>query len=223
MHVPKPGRRLKRHGRSLFIVTAVAGATALVAGQAAVVTAAPASAAPLALFGPMTPALAATLSQHVDQHVIVIMKGQLAQQRVGTKAAATRAGVIDTAQRPFMSELAQVHATHVKSYTLVNAFAATVSAGEEQRLSANSSVEEIIPDATIQGGNDIAAAPAKAISTSTTSATSSPSSPTPAVIPGACGRNGQVQLAKCCSISAAMNRVRDAYICRSPFTRCVWA
>ena len=32
MHVPKPGRRLKRHGRSLFIVTAVAGATALVAG-----------------------------------------------------------------------------------------------------------------------------------------------------------------------------------------------
>src|SRR3984885_8952655 len=195
MHVPKPGRRRKRHGRSLLTVPAVAGATALVAGRAAAVTAAPASVAPLALFGPMTPALAATLSQHVDKHVIVIMKGQLTQQRVGTKAAATRAGAIDTAQRPFMSELAQVHATHVKSYTLVNAFAATVSAGEEQRLSANSSVEEIIPDATIQGGNDIAAAPAKAISTSTTSATSSPSSPTPAVIPGACGRNGQVQLA----------------------------
>src|SRR5580698_1882030 len=103
MHVPKPGRRLKRHGRSLFIVTAVAGATALVAGQAAAVTAAPASAAPSALFGPMTPALAATLSQHVNQHVIVIMKGQLAQQRVGSKAAVTRAGAIGTAQRPFMS------------------------------------------------------------------------------------------------------------------------
>jgi hypothetical protein len=195
MHVPKPGGRLKRHGRSLFIVTAVAGATALVAGQAAVVTVTPASAAPLALFGPMTPTLAAALSQNVDQHVIVIMKGQLAQQRVGTKAAATRAGAIDTTQRPFMTELAQVHATHIKSYTLVNAFAATVSAGEEQRLSANSSVEEVIPDATIQGGNDIAAAPAKAISKSTTSAKSSSSSPTPAVIPGACGPNGQVQLA----------------------------
>ncbi len=33
-----------------------------------------------------------------------------------------------------MSELRQVHATHIKHYSLVNAFAATVSAGEEARL-----------------------------------------------------------------------------------------
>jgi hypothetical protein len=196
MHVPKSGRRLKRHGRSLFIATAVAGATALVAGQAAAVTVTPASGAPLALYGPMTPVLAAALSQHVDQHVIVIMKGQLAQQRVGTAAAATRAGAIHSAQRPFMTELAQVHATHVKSYTLVNAFAATVSAGEEERLSANSSVDEVIPDATIEGGNDVPSAPAKAISKSTKSAKSDSSTPTPNVIPGADATCDQADLAQ---------------------------
>ncbi len=195
MHAPKPGRRLKRSGRNLFIVTAVAGATALIAGQAAAVTVTPASVAPSALLRPMTPALAAALSVNVNQHVIVIMKGQPAQDRVGSPAAATRAGAIHGAQRPFMTELAQVHATNIKSYTLVNAFAATVSAGEEKRLSANSSVAEVIPDATIQGGNDIPSAPATAITKSTESTKSDASSPTPHVIPGACGRNGQVQLA----------------------------
>ncbi len=191
MHIPKSGRRLRRRGKNLSIVTAVAGATALIAGQAAVAVT-PASAAPLALFGPMTPALAAELSQNVNQHIIIIMKGQLAQDRVGSSAAAARAGLIHSAQRPFMTELAQVHATHIKAYTLVNAFAATVSGGEEERLSANSSVAEVIPDATIQGGNDTPTAPVKAIGTSSKPGKSSPK---PKVIPGACGRDGQVQLA----------------------------
>ena len=192
MHAPKSGRRLKRCGKNLFIVTAAAGATALIAGQAAAVTVTPASVAPSALFGPMTHALAAALSVNVNQHVIVIMKGQPAQDRVGTAAATTRASAIRSAQRPFMTELAQVHATHIKPYTLVNAFAATVSAGEEERLSANSSVSEVIPDVTIQGGNDTPTAPAKAAGKS---ARSTPSSPTPNDIAGACGRNGAVQLA----------------------------
>jgi len=191
MHAPKTGRRLRRCGKNLFIVTAVAGATALIAGQAAAVTVTPASVAPSALFGPMTPALAAALSVNVNQHVIVIMKGQLAQDRVGSPAATARAGAISSAQRPFMTELAQVHATHVKPYTLVNAFAATVSAGEEERLSANSSVAEVIPDATIAGGNDLPTAPA-----TVARASSKPQkSVKPAVIPGACGKNGQVTLA----------------------------
>jgi hypothetical protein len=192
MHVPKSGRKLRRRGKNLSIVTAVAGAAALIAGQAAVAVT-PASAAPLALFGPMTPALAAALSVNVDQHVIVIMKSQPAQDRVGSAAATTRAGAIHTAQRPFMTELEQVRATHVSSYTLVNAFAATVSAGEEQRLSANSAVAEVIPDATIQGGNDLPAAPAAPAAVSAPSKSSK--SPTPHVIPGACGPHGQVQLA----------------------------
>jgi hypothetical protein len=182
---------MRRRGKNLSIVTAVAGATALIAGQAAV-SLAPASAAPLALYGPMTPALAAALSQNVNQHVIIMMKSQPAQDKVGSSAATARAGAIHSAQRPFLTELTQVHATSVKPYTLVNAFAATVSAGEEERLAANSSVAEVIPDATIQGGNDTPTAPA---TTSSAPSKSSKSSVKPNVIPGACGRNGQVQLA----------------------------
>ena len=65
-------------------------------------------------------------------------------------AAALRAG--DAAyQAPLMSELREVHATHVKSYRLVDSFAATVSAGEEARLKANPAVAEVIPDVTIRG------------------------------------------------------------------------
>ena len=171
------------------MITAAAGVTALIAGQSA------ASAATddvSALLGPMTPALAAQLSQNVNQPVIVIMKSQPGQAPVGSRAASTRATAISSAQAPVMSELTTVHATDVKNYSLVNAFAATVSAGEEDRLSANSSVAEVIPDVTIQGGQDEAAAPAATTRKATADqATSLPLHD----IPGACGSNGQVQLA----------------------------
>jgi hypothetical protein len=172
------------------LITAAAGVTALIAGQSAAASAATDDVS--ALLGPMTPALAAQLSQNVNQPVIVIMKSQPGQEPVGSRAASTRATAISSAQAPVMSELTTVNATHVKNYSLVNAFAATVSAGEEARLSANSSVAEIIPDVTIQGGQDEAAAPAA----TTGKAAADPATSLPQHdIPGACGPNGQVQLA----------------------------
>jgi Subtilase family/Peptidase inhibitor I9 len=179
---------LSRGGLALL-----AGAAALIAGQA--VAAVPASAAPTApgaLFGPMTPALAAELSQNVNRPVIVIMKDQPGQAPVGSSAATERTNSVRGTQQPLMSELSQVDATHVKTYSLVNSVAATVSADEAERLAADPSVAEVIPDVTIQGGDDMPAAPAKAISPSTSDRGSSP---TANVIPGACGPNGQVQLA----------------------------
>ena len=62
-----------------------------------------------------------------------------------------------------MTELGQVHATHVRQFTTVNSFAATVSAGEEARLKANPAVAQVIPDSTINvslGGPDSTAAAA---------------------------------------------------------------
>jgi Subtilase family len=189
MHRRMAGGALRAHARSraTSLVIAAASVTALVAGQSVVATAA--SAAPAAqsvALQPMTPALAAQLAQNVNQHVIVIMKSQPAAAPVGSHAATVRSGMIASAQKPLISELSEVHATHVKAYRLVNSFAATVSAGEEARLKANSSVAEVIPDVTIQG-----AAPEQASSAQT----AAPTSLTPNVIPGACGKNGQVQLA----------------------------
>ena len=138
----------------------------------------------------MTAALAAELSHNVSQHVIVILKSQLAQARVGTSAAVLRSNLIAAYQAPLMAELHAVHATHIESYRLVDAFAATVSAGEESWLKEDPSIAEVIPDVTIKG----AAPETAAASTSPSTTSDSTTSLTPNVIPGACGANGQVQL-----------------------------
>jgi hypothetical protein len=187
----------RRRARAISLIIAAASVPALVAGQSVVAAAATAApVAPNVALAPMTSALAAQLSQNVNQHVIVIMKSQLAAAPVGSHAASVRAGVIASDQKPLMSELSEVHATHVKAYRLVNSFAATVSAGEESRLKANSSVADVIPDVTIQGGQPETAAATPTISTTAKTVTrtsDAPTSLTPNVIPGACS-SGKAQL-----------------------------
>src|ERR1700731_3372179 len=144
------GRRAPRAvaRRKLLPGAIVAGAVpALVAGQALLAgaaNAAPAAASAAAASAPLTSSLAAQLSKNVNQHVIVIMKSQLEQPHVGSRAAAQRASAVTASQKPLMSELSKVHATHVKQYELINSFAATVSSGEEARLKANSAVAEVV-------------------------------------------------------------------------------
>jgi hypothetical protein len=140
---------------------------------------------------PMSASLAAQLSKNVNQHVIVFMRSQPSQAKVGSSAAKARANVIAGNQAPLMSELQKVHATHIKSYRLVNSFAATVSKGEVARLRANSGVAEVIPDATIHGATPTVpaagAATAKTTAAITTkSGKSHPADVTPNNIPGAC-------------------------------------
>jgi hypothetical protein len=137
--------------------------------------AAPAAQDPVA---PLTADAAAQLSQNVNRPVIVIMKHVLA----GDEAARDQA--------PLMSELGQVNARHIKAYRMVNAFAATVSDGEVARLKANPAVAKVVPDAVIHRARPAARASSIGAATSNSSA-----SLTPNVIPGACGANGQVQLA----------------------------
>ena len=189
----------RAHGRSRSVTRIVAAASipALVVGQSLVAAAAPAAAAamaPSAVQRPMTAALAAALSKNASKHVIVIMKSQPAAAHVGSHAATRRAAAVRSAQQPLMRELRQVHATHVKRYTLVDAVAATVSKGEMSRLKANSAVRAVIPDVTIHGAapgqpSAVAAKAAKAGRAAAPSTTLTPND-----IPGACGANGQVQL-----------------------------
>lgn len=150
------------------------------------------AAAPKATSGPLTPALARRLAQNVNQHVIVIMKGQFGAAHVGSAAAVRRAHAVRGAQSSLIRELHAVKATHIKQFQVFNSFAATVSSGEKARLAANPAVAEVIPDVTIQG----ATAPATGTSGRSLKAHqagSTTSLPTH-VIPGACGANGKVQL-----------------------------
>ena len=194
--------------RTISLVMAAAAVPAIVAGQAAVsATAAAAAPARSAGQAPLTAALAAQLSKNVNQHVIVIMKSQLRAAHVGSHAAAIRSASTTAAQQPLLRELRAVHATHIKAYTLVNALAATVSKGEETRLKGNPAVREVIPDVTINLGTPAAGPaqtprPAQTVKTAGTSKSAGAAqrsaettSLTPNAIPGACGKNGAVQLA----------------------------
>ena len=136
--------------RTIYLTVPVAAAlvagTAVWAGQNA--AASPAGTA--ARQAPLSQAEAAQLSQNVNRPVLVILKAQPGQAQVGSGAQTERMSAVTLDQDSLMSELAQVHATHIKQYQLVDSFAATVSAGEESRLSANPLVQEVIPDVTLQ-------------------------------------------------------------------------
>ncbi len=167
-------------------LAAAGSVIAMVAGTS--VAAVAASAAPAnhpSGYAPLTRAMAAQLSKNVNQHVIVLLKQQFAAAHVGSGAAHLRAGMVASAQRPLMSELRAVHATHVKAYQLVNSFAATVSKGEVSRLKANPAVREVIPDVTIHGPNPLSDAPAAPVRPGH-SHVNNPADLTPNVIPGAC-------------------------------------
>ena len=87
---------------------------------------------------PLTPDTIAQLSQNVNHSVIVVMKNHYTGD----------AALND--QQPLMDELHQVRATHVKQFRLVNAFAATVSEGEVQRLKVNPATEQVFSDTVIR-------------------------------------------------------------------------
>jgi Subtilase family/Peptidase inhibitor I9 len=177
----RPAVRPQSRTRSVVLVAAAAAT--LVVAQGAAALAAPAAPQRGSQETSLTAAQAAQLSTNVDQHVIVFMKDQPAVSRARS-AMSARSAAISSSQRPMLSELKQVHATHVISYQLVNAFAATVSAGEQARLAANPAVAQVIPDATIQG-------PASNL-TGSTGPAKAPKRITP--IAGACLPHGQVQL-----------------------------
>jgi Subtilase family/Peptidase inhibitor I9 len=182
--------RARASRKTIPLIATAAAVPALVLSQGVTAaSAAPATPAVSSVLGAMTPALATQLSKNVNQHVIVLLKTQRAQAHVGSKAAASRAAAVKSSQSPLMSELRDVHATHVKQYTLINSFAATVSKGEETRLKANGSVAAVIPDVSIRLQNP-AATPSSKSATPATVPTSLPTNN----IPGACAKSGSAQL-----------------------------
>jgi hypothetical protein len=183
--------RARASRKTIPLMVAAGAVPALVLSQGVTAaSAAPATPAAASVLGAMTPTLAAQLSRNVNQHVIVIMRSQRAQAHVGSHAAATRAAAVKSSQSPLMTELRDVHATHVKQYTLINSFAATMSKGEETRLKANSSVAAVIPDVGINLQNPAAAPASSKAATPAAVPTSLPTNN----IPGACAKSGSSQL-----------------------------
>jgi hypothetical protein len=169
--------------RVLFI--AVVALPALLAWQSGAVAAPSAPSGPGVAGQAMSSATATQFAKNANQHVIVVLKDQLASAPVGSQAATKRASAVAADQAPIVNELHQVHAGGVKSYGVINSLAATVSAGEEARLQASPDVAEVIPDVTIH------LAPP---STTTTQAPAVSTSLTPNVIPGACSASPNGQL-----------------------------
>jgi Subtilase family/Peptidase inhibitor I9 len=139
----------------------------------------------------LSEAQASHFSQNADQHVIVIMKSQHAAAPIGSSAAVERSAAIDAEQAPLMSELRQVHATNVKRYHLVSAFAATVSKDYVARLKAHPAVATVVPDVTIRRPHTAASVTAATASRSANTAAALPLN----VIPGACTSSPRGQLA----------------------------
>lgn len=137
----------------------------------------------------LSEAQVAQFSQNADQKVIVIMRSQHPVALAGSSAEAERSDAIAAEQAPLMDELRQVRASNVKSFRLVNAFAATLSKDYVARLKAHPAVARVIPDAVIARRRPAASTPL----TPANSAAASTSLKLN-VIPGACGANGKVLL-----------------------------
>jgi hypothetical protein len=102
-----------------------------------------------------TPARAASLSKNVTDKVIVVFRDQVTSIPDTASNATRRTAAVRSVQRSVLSQLARTRARNVKSLTLVNAVAATVSPAEAKVLAANPAVAEVVRDLPIP----VAAAP----------------------------------------------------------------
>ena len=90
------------------------------------------------------------LSADATHHSIIIFKNQLASLPAKGATAKLRIRAAGADQAGVRSELATLHAGHVKSFQIINAISATISAAEITRLKANPSISAVVPDAMRQ-------------------------------------------------------------------------
>jgi len=87
------------------------------------------------------------LAAKADKRTIIIFKNQLGRIPATRSNTRARVSAALATQAPVRAELMQLHATGVRSFSLINAMAATVSAAEIQHLQANPAVQAVVPDA----------------------------------------------------------------------------
>ena len=87
------------------------------------------------------------LSASATKRSIIIFKNQLAALPAKPATASKRIQAANDAQAGVRSELATLHAKDVKSFHIINAISATISAAEASRLTANPAIQAVVPDA----------------------------------------------------------------------------
>ena len=135
------------NARGIRRASIVAGSAAVAVAAAALspVTAQAAPAAP----GRLSSAQASSLAQGKRTGVIVMLKNQHADTPATKNKVQARKSLVKRDQSPFLAELKQVKAANVKTYSLINGFAAQVTAAEAARLAADPTVASVTPDRVI--------------------------------------------------------------------------
>jgi hypothetical protein len=87
------------------------------------------------------------LSAGATDRSIIIFKNQLSNLPAKGRTAGLRVRAANVAQAGVLTELARIHAPHVRSFHIIDAIAATISPAEIQRLRANPAVRAVVPDA----------------------------------------------------------------------------
>jgi subtilisin family serine protease len=105
------------------------------------------------------------LSADATHRSIIIFKNQLASLPAKGATAKQRIQAAGADQAGVRSELATLHAGHVKSFQIINAISATISAAEIAHLKANPAIRAVVPDArrrfaSLSGGPGAAGAAA---------------------------------------------------------------
>src|ERR1700722_15834115 len=95
----------------------------------------------------LTAAQVRRLASHATNRSIILLKNQLPSLSVRGASSRLRIGAVQASQAPLMTELAQLHATHVRSFHIINAIGATISSAEIKRLRADPAVRAVVPDA----------------------------------------------------------------------------
>ena len=95
----------------------------------------------------LSAALVKRLSAEADKRSIIIFKNQLGRLPATRSNTRARVSAAIAAQAGVRAELTQLHARNVRSFSLVNAMSATISAAEVKHLEANPAVQAVVPDA----------------------------------------------------------------------------
>src|SRR6478609_4503701 len=98
------------------------------------------------------PAAAAPPSGLPSGDVIVMLRDQHTGARIAKGAHSARAQANLDSQRPVLSRARSVGASHLHSFTAINAFAAQVTSAQAAKLAADPAVSAIVPDLAIARG-----------------------------------------------------------------------